>query len=243
MGPDSQAPSPPQPDSHPGPENKKARSLKGAWLFNLALIAVFGLSTAIPVELKLLPAAVEHRLPLAIGDWIGKMDLDHTKERQILAPDTKLFKADYRDAAGRLLQVSLVISGQDLNNSIHRPERCLAAQGHGAITRERFTLDLSGGGKLPVSHVTSLKRFQGDDGESFTVAYKTYYWFIGHETVTNSHYERSFIDIFDRLTGGTAQQWAYVSVMRPSPRTPRTRKRTNASSFHSSKPSPEGSAP
>lgn len=193
------------------PENNKARSLKRAWLLNIVLLAVFGLATAIPVELTLLPAAVKEGLPLAVGDWIGKMDYDHSAEREILAPDTKLFKADYQNSAGRSIQVSLVISGQDLNNSIHRPERCLRAQGHANIYRQSFKLELPRGGKLPVSYVTSMRYFEVE-GERVDVAYKTYYWFIGNKTITNSHYERSFIDILDRLTGGTAQQWAYISV-------------------------------
>lgn len=190
---------------------KKASTLKRAWLLNILLLCVFGLAVAIPVELTLLPAAVKKELPLMIGDWIGKRDFDDSKERAILAPDTHIRKADYTNSEGRSINVSLVISGQDLNNSIHRPERCLEAQGHGNISRKSFVLPLSEEEKLPVSHVVSTKVYEVED-RAIRVGYQSYYWFIGHKTVTNSHYKRSFIDIMDRLTGGTAQQWAYISI-------------------------------
>lgn len=195
-------------------DTKKTRNSFRAWLFNGLLIAVFALSTAIPVQLKLLPAGVA-TLPGFMGDWIGKRNADVSEERKILAPDTGISKMDYTNSENRPIQVSLVTSGQDLNNSIHRPERCLLAQGHENISRETFNLQLPDNTILPVARLQSTKRFQREDGEIVPIDYHSIYWFIGHKETTNSHYKRTFIDIRDRLTGGTAQQWAYVSISAP----------------------------
>jgi hypothetical protein len=40
-----------------------------------------------------------------------------------------------------------------------------------------------------------------------------YYWFIGSDQTTPSHFTRTFIDMRDRLFKGTVQRWAYVTVM------------------------------
>ena len=47
-----------------------------------------------------------------------------------------------------------------------------------------------------------------------------YYFFVGKDTITNSHYERTFQDAKDRLIGGYAQRWAYVTFETyPDPKT------------------------
>jgi hypothetical protein len=40
----------------------------------------------------------------------------------------------------------------------------------------------------------------------------TYYFFVGHDCVTNDHLKRTFIDMKDRLVRGMDQRWAYTSV-------------------------------
>jgi hypothetical protein len=40
-----------------------------------------------------------------------------------------------------------------------------------------------------------------------------YYWFIGSETTTPSHYEREFFNIRDSILRGQSQRWAYITVM------------------------------
>ncbi len=39
----------------------------------------------------------------------------------------------------------------------------------------------------------------------------TYYFFVGHDQVTNDHLKRTFIDMKDRLIRGMDQRWAYAS--------------------------------
>ena len=40
----------------------------------------------------------------------------------------------------------------------------------------------------------------------------TYYFFVGHKTITQDHLKRTLIDIKDRLLYGMDQRWAYVSA-------------------------------
>jgi hypothetical protein len=40
----------------------------------------------------------------------------------------------------------------------------------------------------------------------------TYYFFVGHEQLTNDHIERTVMDMKDRLVRGMDQRWAYVST-------------------------------
>jgi hypothetical protein len=40
----------------------------------------------------------------------------------------------------------------------------------------------------------------------------TYYFFVGHERITENHTRRTLFDIKDRLVNGEAQGWAYISV-------------------------------
>jgi hypothetical protein len=40
----------------------------------------------------------------------------------------------------------------------------------------------------------------------------TYYFFVGHDKITNDHYGRTFVDMKDRLLKGMDQRWAYVST-------------------------------
>ena len=201
----------PESTTHPG--TKKAK-LSKAWLINLFLLGTFAISWAIPTDLQLLPAAV-NPLPIAVGDYIGKLNPDTELEEEVLASDAKITKSDYTDRQGNQVQVSLVLSGQDLNNSIHRPERCLVSQGHREIQHSSATLELPNGKKLPISRLQSKRDVVIDD-EKTTIYYSTIYWFVGHNSVTASHYKRSLTDIRDRLIKGTAQQWAYVNISIPS---------------------------
>jgi hypothetical protein len=40
----------------------------------------------------------------------------------------------------------------------------------------------------------------------------TYYFFVGHDRITNDHLGRTFVDMKDRLIKGMDQRWAYVSA-------------------------------
>ena len=115
---------------------------------------------------------------------------------------------------------SIVLSGQDLNSSIHRPERCLPAQGFKDIRSSVIELD-AGDRKLNVVRLRcyteptdekSGKAYATPKGDRLRIQHVIYYWFVGSHSVTTSHYERTWIDLKDRLLGGFDQHWAYVMI-------------------------------
>ncbi len=40
----------------------------------------------------------------------------------------------------------------------------------------------------------------------------TYYFFVGHDRLSNDHLGRTLLDMKDRLVRGMDQRWAYISV-------------------------------
>lgn len=167
-------------------------------------------------------------LPDQFGDWTGKEGMITQKEYDILAKDTDFARKSYSkygEVGLNAVEASIVFSGKDINNSIHRPERCLRAQGWD-FSKEEFI-------KLPVeidgaSYVIPFKKivffrptFQELDGKQVPVENAEgkqvvthrvqYYCFFGNSAVVSGHYERTYIDIRDRLLKGATQRWAYAT--------------------------------
>lgn len=149
------------------------------------------------------------------------------KELAILARDTEFAKAKCliprreeqsfitMESPIDLIDLSIVLSGYDLANSIHRPERCMPAQGHKILDSQTDELDLGDGRSIPLTRLVSkLTVAVGppEEGRHATYDSITYYFFVGHRSITNSHTERTLIDIKDRVLHGEAQRWAYVSA-------------------------------
>lgn len=164
--------------------------------------------------------------PLEFGEWQGIKSFPSEKEREILANDTNFIKARYisddlpplQCLDGRLFQnflsLSIVISGHDINNSIHRPERCLVAQGHTEMLSFPDTIETPKGRKVGVQRITSkaLSPIAESEPKTHTRGFISYYYFVGHKRMTNSHYTRTIMDMKDRLLTGTDQQWSFVMV-------------------------------
>jgi hypothetical protein len=112
------------------------------------------------------------------------------------------------------VDLSVVLSGHDLNNSIHRPERCMPAQGHHITSSGNLNLQLPDGRSLKVKRLESEQTIQitPDGAQSVTFNCVTYYFFVGHDQITNDHVERTLLDMKDRLIRGMDQRWAYVSA-------------------------------
>lgn len=169
-------------------------------------------------------SAVKMKLPSSYGPWIFRQYPPSEAELGTLSPDTQFSKAiclsarpgEY-DAEGYSIpdqvQLSLVLSGYDLNNSIHRPERCMPAQGHNITSSKDVVMDLSNGRQFSAKRLVSTQRIPtGREGtESMELSCITYYFFVGHDHVTNDHLKRTFIDMKDRLIRGMDQRWAYAS--------------------------------
>src|SRR5256714_13771333 len=97
-------------------------------------------------------------------------------------------------------------------NSIHRPERCLPAQGCNVRSSSRRTIRTQGGKALQVTKLKNMQVVETTDKRRFTLYNLNYYWFIGYRDMTASHLTRTGIDLRDRIIGGYSQRWAYITV-------------------------------
>lgn len=167
--------------------------------------------------------------PTDLGDWIGEVSLPSDKEVSILNPDTSFIKGNYTsydmpplfDASGQRFQsavnLSIVISGFDINNSIHRPERCLRAQGHLEMLSLPDTIKTPHGHEMKIQRLTSIYPIapKEEGARPFPIGFVSYYYFVGHKNLTHDHWMRTFIDMKDRLFYGADQQWSFVMVSMP----------------------------
>jgi hypothetical protein len=163
------------------------------------------------------PYGVVFELNRKIGDWLGKDQEILQKERDTLGKGTefarKYFTNDWLTRApGYGVLVSMVLSGHDMSNSIHRPERCLEAQGWTPLGSEPTRVQIPGKGEFPVTRLYNRMRRKGADGVERTVDAYTYYWFIGEHEIESSHWGRWFTDNKDRLLRGVNQRWAFITV-------------------------------
>ncbi len=169
-------------------------------------------------------SAIRMELPQEEGEWMFRKNLPSKEELDALAKDTQFSKATcfrarpgeftsdgYRNAD--IIDLSIVLSGYDLNNSIHRPERCMPAQGHYNLSGRDLTIRLSNGRDLTVRRLASTMKRRSDaqQGEAGDLKCVTYYFFVGHDRLAHDHFQRTFIDMQDRLVRGMDQRWAYAS--------------------------------
>lgn len=195
--------------------------------FILPVFAVAVMSTVyfLPTAGEVAESAVSMELPSMLGDWQFKNIPPSEAEISTLAPDTEFSKAAcYRarefeyfpdgSPVPDVLNLSIVLSGKDLNNSIHRPERCMPAQGHTILSSTDKTLEAEDGRKITVKRLESKQHIPAGEGreQALELNCLTYYFFVGHDRVTNDHLGRTLLDIKDRLLYGRDQRWAYVSA-------------------------------
>ena len=153
-------------------------------------------------------------LPESIGQWFGVTQAIGQAEIQGLAPDTTFSRRVYTNAFGDQILVSIVLAGEDPDNSIHRPERCLPAQGWTISDSKTVTIAGSSlpSGQLKVTRLHNLQKFEDKEGVTHTVYNLNYYWFVGYNHITPSHIDRAITDIRDRVIKGYNQRWAFVTV-------------------------------
>src|SRR5690349_12346967 len=102
---------------------KRLLVLQGIILFGMGSIFL------LPSSPKSQPVGINLQLPEKIGAWNGRDEQVTEKEKGTLGPDTEFSRKRYRNSSGDEVYVSIVLGGQDMNTSIHLPERCLPAQG------------------------------------------------------------------------------------------------------------------
>lgn len=192
----------------------------------LVLAVLLGSILILPKKGGIAESAVKMDIEDRMGEWHLRVIPPSDKEIGILAKDTAFSKANCflprveersfitGETPYDQAQLSIVLSGHDLNNSIHRPERCMPAQGHRIHAVTNDSLDLGGGRTLPLRRLLSRQELvlSPESKESVSLDCLTYYFFIGHSDITASHEERTLIDMRDRLLKGQDQRWAYVQV-------------------------------
>lgn len=200
--------------------------LRAAILLTVVLTFV-GLILVLPKAPPMKPSRLAKDLPERFGGWEGVPEEPGEKEKQILAKDTEFERMQYFKPGGGSLpiQASVVFSGKNLSQSIHRPEVCFRAQGWEFVEENFFEWDdvLPGGEKLPVKELICRRLhmvlgesgepepFLLENGEQAYIWRAFYYTFFGHERIVAGHYQRTIEDIRDRLVGGYDQRWAYAT--------------------------------
>jgi len=73
---------------------------------------------------------------------------------------------------------------------------------------------LANGRTVTVKRLRSVQRIPTNQErtEHLELNCLTYYFFVGHDSITNNHLQRTLIDMKDRLVKGMDQRWAYVST-------------------------------
>ena len=189
-------------------------TIKRLILLQVALLIGLGSVYLIPTQAKTQPMGVIMDLPESIGLWTGVPQEISKLELESLAADTAFSRRLYHNAFGDQVLASIVLAGEDPDNSIHRPERCLPAQGWTVSDSKTVTISAPNlpGGALKVTRLYNQRKFRDEAGQSRTVYNLNYYWFVGYEDITPSHIDRALIDIRDRVVKGYNQRWAYVTI-------------------------------
>jgi EpsI family protein len=189
-------------------------TIKRLFFLQLMLFAGLGSAYFVPTHAKIQPMGVIMELPESIGLWTGVSQQVTKLELEQLAADTSFARRLYSNPFGDQLLVSIVLSGEDPDNSIHRPERCLPAQGWNVLDSRTVALHASSlpGGTLKVTRLHNFQKFPDNKGNFHGVNNLNYYWFVGYKDVTPSHIDRAVMDIRDRIAKGYNQRWAYVTV-------------------------------
>ncbi len=180
----------------------------------LLAVILAGMSTVflLPKHLAFQPVGVNLRLPEYAGEWIGA-PMDVTEEEKIvLGKETEFSRMRYSNGRGDELVASIVLAGQDMNTSIHRPERCLPAQGWTIADKHAAVIPIPPRGVIHATRLHALRAVGMEGDKPLTLYNLNYYWFVGHTDVTDSHMERTLIDIKDRLLRGYNQRWAYLTI-------------------------------
>jgi EpsI family protein len=189
-------------------------TIKRLVFLQLVLLAGLGSAYLIPNHGQSQPMGVIMELPDSLGQWYGTPQKISKQELEELAADTSFARRLYTNAFGDSILASIVLAGEDPDNSLHRPERCLPAQGWTILDSKTVTINDPSfpGGKLKVTRLRNQQKMEDSQGHIHTIYNLNYYWFIGYDHVTPSAINRALTDIRDRITKGYNQRWAYVTV-------------------------------
>lgn len=196
------------------------------WLLPVSIGCGLSMIHILPNAGEIAESAIRMDLPESKENWRFQRIPPSEAETRTLAADTEFSKAvcvrprakasffDTSEPQYDRIDFSLVLSGHDLNNSIHRPERCMPAQGHNILSSSNITIDLPNGRKLTARRLRSVQSIPTNPQRSEFIRLNsiTYYFFIGHDRITHDHLARTLIDMKDRLLRGMDQRWAYATA-------------------------------
>lgn len=183
------------------------------------LACILSLVFLLPKHDKLMEASISPDMPLGytLPGWRGVKLQESELERNSLAADTRFSKAAYTklreslDAPrGPEIVASIVYSGNDMNASIHRPERCLPSQGHVDLHGRQADITLSDGRRLTFTRLASRTPGQGPGKPA--LQHINYYVFVGCDSILSTHMGRTLRDMSDRVLHGYVQRWAYYQI-------------------------------
>lgn len=189
-------------------------TIKRLLLLQLLLALGLGAVFFLPKVAHSTPQGIELALPGDVGRWYGEDQKISDLELKVLAGDTEFARKLYTDGLGNQVFVSIVLSGHDLDNSIHRPERCLPAQGWSIADSKVVSIPGRGDSSTPLAatRLHNVRKVALKDGGTVQIYNLTYYWFVGWNVTTPSHLTRTYIDIRDRILHGYNQRWAYITI-------------------------------
>lgn len=184
------------------------------------LAAALSFIYVLPERGSIVESSLSMDLPVGydLPGWVGVKRQESERERMILAPDTRFSKAIYRNPSlgskAPLFDshVSIILSGSDMNSSIHRPEFCLPSQGHFNLKSEPVTLTLSNGRKVTLTKLYSQFNNSADPKKPELIDCINYYVFVGKGVMTHTHGMRVLLDMNRRVFKGQDQRWAYIQV-------------------------------
>jgi len=189
-------------------------------LLMVILLAGLGAVFLLPKNVERLTPGVVMTLPDFIGEWFGQEVAVNQGERDILGSETRFARKRYTNTRGDTIFVSIVLSGEDMSSSIHRPERCLPAQGFTIVDTHPIRMEYQSQ-PFTMTRLHNMRQVDPatgkplltSDGKPVKDFSLIYYWFIGSDETVADHTLRYLMDIRDRLLKGSYQPWAYVTVM------------------------------
>jgi EpsI family protein len=188
--------------------------IKRLLFVQVVLVVLLGSVFLLPKVANSTPQGIELVLPTYVGEWYGEDQKISALELEMLAKDTAFARKLYTNGRGDQIFASIVLSGQDLDNSIHRPERCLPAQGWSVASSKVVAIPLPHGPvpELKATRLHNMREVRTNDGGKMPLYSLNYYWFVGWKDITASHFDRTYIDIKDRIIYGYNQRWAYITI-------------------------------
>jgi len=146
----------------------------------------------------------------------GRLDAKAFGENTILPPDVEIVRKQYTHTDGRSVTVTLVAGGKQ-RESIHRPQRCLVAQGSQILDSSVRKFEMSGReSPLSVMVLELMGRGPKRPGTRARARGGYFaYWFAGQGRETPYHLERMFWMGSERLLEHRISRWSYIGVSGP----------------------------